>query len=375
MAKLSGTNNLNDEQSWRLDSGFRSTLYRVDLGQVSFGELTAIDFSDWYELRLPGRGSYRLTISNDSANNYSPANAWSASVFGVMMEITDANGLLIPGLPSAITTSMTDGSIVFDYAGSGAPGSTFVRLTNLSIEPLDYAITLERVAGTDGLNLIGTNGADHLQGGSGGDSLSGLAGRDLLVGGGGADTIDGGPDIDVAMYASSKRNYYIGSMPALGTWLVADVVGDEGADTLTGIERLSFTDTNVALDFNGSARSVAQIIRAVIGPAALDLPLYVGYGLQAADDGATYSELVALAVSASPLAGANSREFVGAVYRNVFGAQIDAATLDLFAGLVDTGSYTKATLADLASRQDANVNSVEIVGLAATGIDYVLPPG
>ena len=70
MSFLSGSFSMWDERSWGSDSSFRSSLYRVEIGAVSFGDLTSSDFEDWYRLTLPGSGTYRVTLSNDVANNY-----------------------------------------------------------------------------------------------------------------------------------------------------------------------------------------------------------------------------------------------------------------------------------------------------------------
>lgn len=69
MSILSGSPSLFDERSWRLDSGFRSSSYRLESGFISFGEVGGLDLEDWYGLRLPGPGAFKVTASNDPANN------------------------------------------------------------------------------------------------------------------------------------------------------------------------------------------------------------------------------------------------------------------------------------------------------------------
>lgn len=88
--------------------------------------------------------------------------------------------------------------------------------------------------------IIGTPGNDRLVGTAGNDELLGLAGDDALLGGDGVDT---------ALYAGSRSGYRISS-PRLGTWVVTDISladGDEGSDTLTGLEKLRFADGDLKL--------------------------------------------------------------------------------------------------------------------------------
>jgi len=91
--------------------------------------------------------------------------------------------------------------------------------------------------------LHGDGGNDNLFGGSGNDTLYGGADRDTLRGEDGNDTLDGGAgNEDVAVYAlSSAGNYWITDLSG-GNYRVTALTGQEGTDTLTGIERLRFYD-------------------------------------------------------------------------------------------------------------------------------------
>ncbi|MDP4842168.1 MAG: hypothetical protein NWR74_06260, partial [Burkholderiaceae bacterium] len=68
---------------------------------------------------------------------------------------------------------------------------------------------------------------------------------DVLIGLGGDDTLIGGAGSDVAVFSGLSTDYLIAATPA-GHWLVTDLLvadGDDGADTLIGIEALQFVDT------------------------------------------------------------------------------------------------------------------------------------
>ena len=86
-------------------------------------------------------------------------------------------------------------------------------------------------------------------GGFGDDTLVGNAADNTLRGNGGRDTIDGGAGIDRAVFAGLRSAY---ALTALGGGSVR-VVGPDGTDTLTSIERLVFDDQTVVWPPAGSA--------------------------------------------------------------------------------------------------------------------------
>ena len=103
--------------------------------------------------------------------------------------------------------------------------------------------------------------------------------------------------------------------------------------------------------------------------------MHVGVGLQLADAGMAYADLVKLAISTpifESLAGGRSNSaFVATVYKNVVGVLPSAAELSDFVGLLDSGAFTQQTLGVLACQFSLNAASVELVGLAATGIEFI----
>jgi Ca2+-binding RTX toxin-like protein len=94
--------------------------------------------------------------------------------------------------------------------------------------------------------LLGGAGDDVLDGGLQDDTLSCGAGNDVLIGGRGDDQLNGGDGIDVAQYAGSYADYRITKINGANggtTYRVVDTrSGQDGADTLTNIEKLSFAD-------------------------------------------------------------------------------------------------------------------------------------
>lgn len=222
----------------------------------------------------------------------------------------------------------------------------------------------------------GTAAADTLTGDTLANGLLGGAGPDVLTGGEGADVLDGGDGLDTARFSAQASRYRV--EPAAFGWTVTDRTGRDGVDSLTGIERLRFSDQGLALDLQGTAGVVAQVVRAVFGGGALSNTLYMGIGLHLLDGGMPLQDLVALAIGTPQFTeragGTSTQALVGALYQNLFNQSAPAADLAALVALVDSGSLTRTELAVLAVQHTANVQSADLVGLAATGVAY-LPQG
>ena len=223
-----------------------------------------------------------------------------------------------------------------------------------------------------GQTVNGTPGNDTLAGTTGIDTLNGLAGNDKLTGGGANDAINGGGGIDTALYGGARVNYAFARSSA--GWTVTDLTGADGQDALTGVERLGFSNTHVALDLEGNAGTAAKIIGAIFGTSFLHNKDFVGLGLQLLDSGTSYADLIQLALATplfAQLAGsASNADFVRYVYTNVVGSAPSTADLNGLLGLISNGSYTTVSLAMLACELDLNKQHIDLVGLSNSGIEF-----
>lgn len=214
---------------------------------------------------------------------------------------------------------------------------------------------------------------ENAVGGGGRDRLIGNAGANRLEGGGGDDTIDGAAGVDSAVYAATRAAATL-TRGAAG-WTVASPL--DGTDTLTGIERLRFADSALAIDtaIGGNAASTAQILRALFGSSYIGNGTFVGIGLSLFDQGVSYADIVGLAIGTpvfESLAGSRSNtDFVRLVYKNVIGVDAGPAELAQFVGLLDNGTYTQPQLGLLAAQIPLNTESAELVALVGAGLEYV----
>jgi Ca2+-binding RTX toxin-like protein len=92
-------------------------------------------------------------------------------------------------------------------------------------------------------NLIYTGVADFVGTGNAlANVINGRSGNDILTGGDGNDTMNGGDGIDVSVLRGVAADYTVTYVSG-STWTISDNVGGrDGVDTITNIERLSFSD-------------------------------------------------------------------------------------------------------------------------------------
>ncbi len=96
-------------------------------------------------------------------------------------------------------------------------------------------------------NVVASAWADTVFGSADANVIDGGGGSDRLTGGSGDDTLIGGSGFDTAVYRGNRADYEI--IGTAGGLTVRDLNGttngDDGTDTLTGIERLQFADQAV----------------------------------------------------------------------------------------------------------------------------------
>jgi Ca2+-binding RTX toxin-like protein len=230
-------------------------------------------------------------------------------------------------------------------------------------DTLDGNIGSDGLSGGDGSDaLYGGDGADLLSGDAGADMLSGGAGNDTLSPGSDADAVYGGTGIDVVTYAASQAGF---------SWSLTQVSGSGwGADTLSGIERLQFSDANVALDLTGNAGMVARVLGASFGADSVTNPAMVGVGLDYADTGLTEVALMQLALQAALGSNPTNDAVVTLLATNLAGVPLPADLHAHYVGLLTAGTYTQAALAVLAAGMQMNMDNIEFASLQVTGLPY-----
>ena len=272
------------------------------------------------------------------------------------------------GLPLSVRVSYTDG------AGNA---DSFTSSPTAAV--LGYVPVAGATAGNDSLN--GSSGTDSISGLAGNDTLNGLGGRDKLFGGDGADslnggagndTLDGGAGIDFAVYSGTRASSsFVGN--GAGGWTVTTAA--EGIDALTGVERLKFSNANIALDLSGNAGVVAKILGAVFSAPAVSNQTYFGIGLYFMDGGMSYEALMQLALDAALGGNASHTAVVTLLYTNVVGAAPSAGELANYVGILDRNELTPGALGVIAADFYLNTDRIGLTGVSAPsingGVEYI----
>ncbi len=219
------------------------------------------------------------------------------------------------------------------------------------------------------VTLTGGTGDNTLQGRNGDDLLSGGAGDDMLIGGRGDDQLVGGAGVDVARYEGTRSGYLVSWLN--GALHVSDLRGIEGRDTLSGVERLLFTDTAVALDVDAAAGQVYRLYRAAFDrtPDAAG----VGFWLRQVDGGASLATVADKFVRSDEFASLYGKapatqELVQQLYRNVLGRDGDAAGISFWRGVLDTQRASVAEV--LGSFSESAENQAAVATVIAEGFAY-----
>jgi VCBS repeat-containing protein len=249
-----------------------------------------------------------------------------------------------------------------DYAGTD--GFTF-RVIDSAGASNSYRVTIDVRSVID--ELRGSPGNDSLVDVTGDASLLGLAGDDRLQGGTGNDTINGGAGLDSAIFVSPRNASQILRLPAGEI----RVMGPEGIDLLTDVERALFGDRAVGFDIGGTGGKSYRLYQA-----AFDRhpdPTGLGFWIKNIDAGFSLTDAAANFISSaefSALYGANpsNTQFTQLLYRNVLHRDPDAGGYDFWNSAL-SGGYTRAQV--LVQFSESPENQANVIGSIVDGFDYI----
>jgi hypothetical protein len=202
------------------------------------------------------------------------------------------------------------------------------------------------------------------------DRVIELETNDIFPGRPGYDVFDGADGFDQVVYQAPLTNYSI--RKAGVNWLVTDKVGTDDIDQLKSIERIVFSDVNIALDFDGVGGEVARLFVTLFGQrVAVDESSrkILGMIIRGVDQGEfsliNVAEFAFDSGIIQSISGATNLETTLAfIYHNVTNKTASANDLLYLRGLIDSGEYTLASLTQTAS------SIVDLVGVFPLGIPY-----
>lgn len=227
-------------------------------------------------------------------------------------------------------------------------------------------VKLNYVDDTDALETIASAGTDVVTAISNSNMFIGTDGNDLLEGQVGNDEINGGEGIDTVIYNTNRSNFSLTISEGVVTLI--DNVNLDGTDILSNVERLKFTDINVAIDINSNAGIVVKTLGAVFGADSISNKNFVGIGLNLLDNGMSYETLMGLALNV--VNAITNEDVVDLLWENLFGVKPTDNQAAEYVNLLGNNTFTKGQLGVLAANQDLNVTNIDLVGLTQTGIEY-----
>ena len=214
---------------------------------------------------------------------------------------------------------------------------------------------------------------ENAVGGSGSDVIGGNSLNNSITGNGGNDAIDGDFGIDIAVYTGTAASHTIARGAA--TTVVTDKTANrDGTDTLTNIERLKFSDTNIALDISKdqTAGSDYMLYKAAFNrtPDVVGL----GFWMSKMDSGMSYDTVAQNFVNSAEFktayGGSNPsvNTLVTKLYNNVLTRTPDAGGLAFWQDKMTNGGWTTADVLGYFATSPENVTNV--TPLIANGIAY-----
>lgn len=212
-------------------------------------------------------------------------------------------------------------------------------------------------------DLIG----DRLEGGGGNDSLTGGSGNDVLIGGTGSNKLDGGGGIDTAIFSGTRGEYTV----ALKAGTIGVTSSAGGADTLTNVERVQYSDTSVAYDIDGSAGKMFRLYQAALNRVPDKEGL--GWWIDAADRGTDWENMAAgftHSAEWAKLYGAESSNdtFLTNLYKNALHRAPDAEGFAFWKQALEGGVTREHLLVQFAESPE---NQAQVIGSIQNGIEYI----
>ena len=175
------------------------------------------------------------------------------------------------------------------------------------------------------------------------------------TGGGGSGGGLGNPDISTDANGNDIKTF---SLPFSGTTI--DVNGDQvtvsvpggGTETLTGLDRLEFTDGTLFLDVKDGAGLVAKSYEALLGRGTPDAAGF-DFWLDGFEGGTIDTFALTNAFAATDAFAeiygavlADTGALLGKVYQNLFGREVDAPGLQFWSDYIDASGGGAASIGD-----------------------------
>ena len=138
-------------------------------------------------------------------------------------------------------------------------------------------------------------------------------------------------------------------------------------------ERVVFTDKAIAYDAAGRAGDVYALLAAALGEDDVTAE-FQGIGIHLADAGWTNKQLAQALLSTNEYktdaGGVSDETFIKHVYKNVMGTDATLTEVTALTNWMQGNNFSQADVLVAASELEAFETTIDLVGLATTGIEY-----
>ena len=95
-------------------------------------------------------------------------------------------------------------------------------------------------------------------------------------------------------------------------------------------------------------------------------------GLDILDNGISYEELMKARINVVFGSDPSGASVVGVLYKNLVGSSAPQSVLDEYGDILDNGYMTATEFGIAVADNDINAANIDLVGLAQTGVEYIL---
>jgi Ca2+-binding RTX toxin-like protein len=198
-----------------------------------------------------------------------------------------------------------------------------------------------------------------------GTILGGTSGNDRIVVQGGNQTISTGAGIDTLVFGGARANYTVSASGSEFT-----VTGAGATDLLSGVERLQFSDSAVALDVGGEAGQTYRLYQAAFNRVP-DLG-GVGFWLDQMDRGLSLLRVSQYFVESPEFVATygnlNNTQFVTQMYANVLHRAPDSPGLQFYLDAFDHGVSRAQVLQGFSESPE---NQAAVIGSITNGVNFI----
>lgn len=186
------------------------------------------------------------------------------------------------------------------------------------------------------------------------------------------DQVTGSAGIDTVAYTGTSFEYNVIRGSSFRTLVVDNFSGEDSSDVLINVERIKFSDTNLALDIDlwDNAGSAYRLYKAAFDRTPDESGL--GYWMDVLDDGGSLQLAASGFIHSAEfqsLYGANPSDtlFLTKLYNNVLDRDPDQGGLNYWIGQLNGGMSRESALINFS---ESNENVSNVAALIGNGIQY-----